>query len=86
VEGKFSSSKYVSSVQRVKRESPKAGQTNIYKHPQRIEPLGSRCRFARVDQTRWSDRLNAATHSARAREAPTGCAAELTRRVTPASG
>jgi hypothetical protein len=41
----------------------KTGQATIYKHPQRIEPLGSRCRSARVDRTPWSDRPDAATAS-----------------------
>jgi hypothetical protein len=44
---------------------PKAGQTCIYRHPLKIEPLGSRFRFARADRTRrsnWPDAVSVRSH------------------------
>jgi hypothetical protein len=45
------------------REVPKSWPQNIYKRPQRIEPLGSTLLPARGDQTRRSDRPDAAPAS-----------------------
>jgi hypothetical protein len=84
---KFSSSKYISSIQRVKRVRPKAGQTSIYKPLQRIEPLGTKKLPARANRTRRLDRPDATTASGRTcattPKAKPDAVLEMTGRVTP---